>query len=113
MSDDPSSPEDGSVPDDLNDLLDEIHENLDATQELQVERTASRWIGEAEAIAQDLAEADLDPDVVEEHLGKIESLLEEIEETGDTTADEHLQQAISLTESALDAVGSGEDPSEL
>ncbi len=90
-------------PSDLDELLDAIHAELAATQELPVERSAARWIGEAEAVARDLAEADLSRSVVSERLGHVESLLSEVGTTGDQAADEHLDRAKSLTSAALEA----------
>jgi hypothetical protein len=91
-------------PEDLDALLDAIHDHLAATQELPVERAASRWIGEAEAVAQDLAEADLEAAVIEERLGHVDSLLSEVEATGDDAADEHLDRAKELASRALETV---------
>ncbi|GAB3681729.1 hypothetical protein GCM10028857_06380 [Salinarchaeum chitinilyticum] len=93
-------------PSTLDELLDAIHEALAATQELPVERSAARWIGEAEAVARDLANADLSEPVVAERLGHVESLLSEVEATGDERADELLDRAKSLTEAALEALAS-------
>lgn len=87
--------------DDLDATLDDVHEHLQACLELPVERTASRWIGEAEAVARDLAEADLDEDVVEERLGHVRDLLAEVEETGNARATEHVEVARELTDSVL------------
>jgi hypothetical protein len=91
-------------PDDLDALLDSIHDHLAATQELPVERAASRWIGEAEAVARDLAEANLESAVVAERLGHVDSLLDEVETTGDESADEHLDRAKVLTKRALETI---------
>lgn len=70
-----------------------LHDHLAATAERPVERDASRWLGEAEALAADVAESDLDPAVVAERLGKIEHLLSHVEGTGDDAADDHVAAA--------------------
>lgn len=75
------------------DRLDALAEHLRATGERPVERTASRWLGEAEAIAVDLAEHDLERTVQQERLRTIEHLLSNVDGTGDETADEHLEAA--------------------
>ena len=67
-----------------------------------MERTASRWIGEAEAVARDVVEADLSPPVVAERLGHVRDLLAEVEETEDEQATEHVDRAIEVTETVLD-----------
>ncbi|SFR99498.1 hypothetical protein SAMN05216559_2218 [Halomicrobium zhouii] len=78
--------------DDAGDLA-ALHDHLAATGELPVERSASRWLGEAEALAADLRESDLPADVVADRLATIEKLLGEVEETGDERADEHVAAA--------------------
>ena len=75
------------------DELHELTEVLAATGERPVERGASRWLGEAEAIASDVAYSDLDPAVRRERLQKISSLLENVETTGDQQADDHVESA--------------------
>lgn len=77
----------------MDEQLDALAEHLQATAERPVERTASRWLGEAEAVAVDLAESDLDPSVRQDRLAKVEHLLENVEQTGDEQADEHVDAA--------------------
>jgi 1,2-phenylacetyl-CoA epoxidase catalytic subunit len=72
------SPDDRSTdPDDesLDDLLDRIAAELRATEELPVAASASVWLGEAQAVAEDLAESDLDQGVVHERVGHVRDLL--------------------------------------
>ncbi|MCU4800017.1 hypothetical protein OB920_06500 [Halobacteria archaeon HArc-gm2] len=78
--------------DDADDLA-ALHDHLAATAELPVERSASRWLGEAEALAADLRESDLPDDVVADRLATIEELLSAVDETGDERADEHVAAA--------------------
>jgi hypothetical protein len=75
------------------DDLERLHSHLEATQERPVERTASRWLGEAEAIAADLAEADLDPTTVQKQLRKVRHLLDNVDGSGDDVADDHVAAA--------------------
>ena len=81
--------------------LRELHDHLAATGERPVERTASRWLGEAEAIAGDIALSDLPADVRRERLAKVEHLLDNVEATGDAEADEHVEQARALLDTLL------------
>lgn len=74
----------------------ELHEPLAATAERPVERTASRWIGEAEVIAADLIDAPDDPDVIRARAAHIVSLLEHVDGTGDQAATEHVEAAKAL-----------------
>jgi len=73
--------------------LDELADHLRATGERPVERTANRWLGEAEAIAVDLAEHDLDPATRRERLSKVDDLLSNVDTTGDDRADDHVATA--------------------
>ena len=81
--------------------LDTLYDHLAATGERPVERTASRWLGEAEAIAADVAHGDLDPAVRRERLGKVEHLLANVEGTGDEQANEHVAAAEAILEALL------------
>ena len=85
----------------MKDELVDLHEHLRATAERPVERTASRWLGEAEAVAADLATSDLDDTVVEERLEAIEHLLEAVDTTGDAAADEHVEGARAIVSRLL------------
>lgn len=82
--------------------LAELHERLRATAERPVEPTASRWIGEAEAVAGDLVGADVGADVVEERLGHVVDLLANVDGTGDPEADDHVAAAVRIAEDLLD-----------
>lgn len=76
----------------------ELHDHLAATAERPIERTANRWIGEAEAIAADLIEAPNDPALVRKRAAHIGSLLSEVEATEDPVADEHVEAAAGLAD---------------
>ena len=76
----------------------ELHDHLAATAERPIERTASRWIGEAEAIAADLVDAPNDPALVRERAGHIASLLAEAENIEDEVAAEHVAAAARLAD---------------
>jgi hypothetical protein len=75
--------------------LAELHDHLAATAERPVERTASRWLGEAEAVAADARHID-DPAVARERAAEVATLLSNVEDTGDAAADEHVAAARSL-----------------
>jgi hypothetical protein len=84
------------------DSLRDLYDHLTATAERPVERTASRWLGEAEAIAGDVAEASMDPSVCRERLEKVEQLLGNVDTTGDEAADEHVAAAEAILDELLD-----------
>ena len=85
--------------------LADLHDHLAATAELPVERTASRWLGEAEAVAADLRESDLPAAVVAERLDVVAHLLDRVEGTGDEEADEHVRRARELLADARERRG--------
>lgn len=95
-------PAGASPEEEVAELVAAVHDHLAATQERPVERGASRWIGEAEAVARDLAESDLAPAVVAERLGHVRRLLSEVDGTQDDEADEHVAAARTAVDRALD-----------
>lgn len=77
---------------DLGTLADRLHDRLRATAERPVERSASRWLGEAEAVAGDAAGAG-ERAVICKRARQVEELLANVEETGDPAADERVAEA--------------------
>ena len=80
----------------LAERVERLHAELEATEELPVDRTASRWVGEAQAVAADAAGGDLAADVGRERVGHVADRLGHGEGTGDETADEHVAVAREL-----------------
>ncbi|MFB6229230.1 MAG: hypothetical protein ABEH88_11885 [Halobacteriales archaeon] len=78
-----------------------LHDRLRATAERPVELTASRWIGEAEAVAGDLVGEGVDPEVLETRVGHVADLLENVDGTGDPEADEHVAAAREIAAELL------------
>jgi len=89
----------------LADRVARLHETLAATEERPVERTAGRWIGEAQAVARDAVELTDDQGtrepVIRIRVGHVLDMLENVERTGDATADEHVATAHALAESIV------------
>jgi Fe-S-cluster formation regulator IscX/YfhJ len=87
------------------DALRALHDHLAATAELPVRRDASHLLGEAEAVAADLADepGEVDPAVVRERARHVRDLLARVEETGtdDPRADEHVEAAVRLVDRLL------------
>jgi hypothetical protein len=90
-----------SVEDDCRSLSD----RLDATAELPVRPAASTRLGEAAAIAADVADADLPESVVVERVDHVRRLLEAVESTGSAAADEHVRAATRLARQIVEAHG--------
>jgi hypothetical protein len=89
---------------DLPALLADLHHHLAATGELPVERAANRWLGEAEAVAADLAASPPDDATVARRVGKVDDLLSNVESTGDPEADEHVVAARACVADLQDAL---------
>nr|WP_276239432.1 hypothetical protein [Halobaculum sp. DT55] len=89
---------DGDGKGDVAEQLDALHGHLAATAERPVARSASAHLGEAEAVARDLAERPAAPETVRERTGHVVRLLREAGETEDETADEHVAAALELAE---------------
>lgn len=86
-----------------------LHDRLAATRELPVERSAARWIGEAEAVAGDLVGESVPAPVRRERIGHVRDLLANVESTGHSAADEHVAAAARIAASLLDE-GECSDP---
>jgi hypothetical protein len=90
---------------DVQSLVTTLHEHLAATATRPVREDAGRWLGEAEAVAGDLATGPLpSEDVVQTRLGHVEHLLANVDETEDDEADEHVAEARTALEDALAAL---------
>jgi len=85
-----------------------LHEHLAATAERPVETGASRWLGEAEAVARDAASEGIPPEAVAKRVSQVRHLLSEVDGTGDETADDHVAAARELA-TALDGELDGGD----
>ncbi|WP_318568147.1 hypothetical protein [Salinigranum marinum] len=80
----------------LDDLLAALASELRATEELPVAPSASVWLGEAHAVAEDLARGDLDRPVVHERVGHVHRLLENADGLDNEAAVERVATARSL-----------------
>ena len=99
---DAAADRDPSADDGTDSLIEALHAELAATAELPIERDASRWIGEAEAVAEDLVGAAASEAVVDRRVGHVRDLLAEVEDTGSEAADERVDEAERLTDRILD-----------
>lgn len=96
---------DGS--DDPADRVEALRDHLAATRELPVERSAGRWIGEADAVASDLVGADLPPAVLRERIGHVRDLLGHVDGTDHPEADEHVRRATGIAADLLERLDDG------
>lgn len=87
-------------------LLSELAAHLDATAERPMRPDVTHWVAEADAVASDVADADLPDEVVRERVGHVRDLLANVEETGDDDADSHVAAATELADEVLDRLDS-------
>ncbi len=81
---------------DLEAAAEELYDHLAATAERPVDRHASRRLGEAEAVADDMRACD--PPVIVDRAAVVAELLSTVESTGDDVADEHVRRARDLAD---------------
>jgi hypothetical protein len=95
---------DGGEPTDeqLDDLLAALASALRATEELPVSPSASVWLGEAHAVAEDLARGDADRSVVHDRVGHVRHLLENADGLDNDEAAARVSEALDLAGSILD-----------
>lgn len=93
---------------DLDAPVADLHDHLSATAELPMDREASRWLGEAEAVAADVDDADVPEAVVVERVRRVRELLEQVDTTGNADADEHVDAARDLADAIVKRSGPGE-----
>lgn len=90
---------------DVDAMLGDLHGHLAATAELAVETDASRWLGEAEVVAADVADGDAPAAAVETRVGQVRELLAHVEGTGNEAADGHVAAARELAAEIETQVG--------
>jgi len=88
-------------------LAERLHDELRATEEYPVERSASRWVGEAQAVAGGVAGGGVDEDVIRERVGHVLDLLSNVETTGNDAADAHVETARDVALEIVKGEGSG------
>lgn len=87
--------------DDPGPSVETLYHHLAATRERPVERGASHWIAEAEAVVEDLCGDDVPTTVLTERLGHVETLLANVNDTEDADANRHVAAAKRLTAELL------------
>jgi len=87
---------------DLDELLASLHDHLEATEELPLEESANRLLGEAEAVAADVADGSASEEVTKERVEKVADLLDEVDSTGHEEGDQHVAAARRAADRILD-----------
>ena len=89
-------------PEDPTAASDSLAAHLTATAERPVPPATNRWLGEAEAVAQDAASDNIDPAIRRQRVQQVAGLLAEADTTGDEIADEHIAAARACCQVILD-----------
>jgi hypothetical protein len=87
---------------DLEELLASLHDHLEATEELPLDESANRLLGEAQAVAADVADGSASEDVAKERVAKVADLLAEVDGTGHEDGDQHVAAASRAADRILD-----------
>ncbi|MFC7238612.1 hypothetical protein ACFQS4_10330 [Saliphagus sp. GCM10025317] len=88
-------------PDSLEARFRRLHDHLEATAELPIDRRTNRWLGEAEAVARDATENDLDEATARKRVRQIAHLLAEADSPEHERAKMHLESARELCTAIL------------
>ena len=83
-------------------LVDRLFDHVEATGQLPIDRQTSRWLGEAEAVARDVATNDLDEATIRRRVRQVNHLLEEAGRTDHKEANRHLDAARGICEIVLE-----------
>jgi len=81
---------------DPDEAVEGIYTHLAATEQMPLEESANRWIGEAQAVAEDLVTHDATETVIRDRTSRIVDLLESIDDTGDSDAKARVEAALVL-----------------
>ncbi|MEY7848411.1 hypothetical protein AB7C87_04320 [Natrarchaeobius sp. A-rgal3] len=79
-----------------------VYEHLSATAELPLERDVSRWLGEAQAVANDATTDGLEAETIRKRIGQVDQLLSEVDGTGHDKADRHVEVARGICREILE-----------
>ena len=83
-------------------LVSSLCDHLEATEELPLTDETNRLLDEAQAIAADVDDSDLDYETTQERIDEVVDLLEKVDGTGDEEADEHVAAAHRAAERVLE-----------
>lgn len=93
----------------INEKLTALHEHLAATAKYPIETRTNRWLGEAAAVAEDLAEGEVDSAIIAERIDHVRRLLGEVESVADPDAAEHVMAADRLADEIATTIDQGID----
>jgi len=73
-----------------------MHAHLEATEQLPIDPTANRWLGEAEAAAADVADGSAPESVVHKRATQVRHLLQSAGDTDHEPAEDHVDAALAM-----------------
>jgi hypothetical protein len=82
-----------------------MYEHLRATEELPIDPTANRWLGEAQAAAADVADGDPPESVLAKRAAQVEHLLENAGETGHPEGQRRVEAAHAAATELTERLG--------
>ena len=85
----------------LEERLHRLHRTIEATASHPLDRETNRWLGEAEAVAEDAATSDLDAATAAKRLRQVRHLLDEAGSPDHEAAADRLEAAGELCEDLL------------
>lgn len=104
----PESPRIDTVGVPLSGMTDErfraLRDHLAATAELPLDREATRWVAEAEAVAEDCLDVGSEA-VRRRRIGHVRDLLSRVDSTGHSEGDDHVEAARALAADLADEGG--------
>jgi hypothetical protein len=106
----PESENEGGVADDqsVDALVSALEATLRETEELPVAPASSVWLGEAHAVAADLAREPVDEEVLRERVGHVHRLLSSAGDVDNDAAASSVADAVEIAATILDRTG--DDP---
>ena len=96
-----NTPSPGGKNTELETMVEQLYDSLDATAEIPIDDRTNRWLGEAEAVAHDAATSDLEPAVIRKRVRQVAHLLEEAESPDNDRAAQRVYEAHRLCEEIL------------
>ncbi|WP_336000384.1 hypothetical protein [Halorientalis halophila] len=86
---------------DRSELAAALHAHLAATEQLPIDPTANRWLGEAQAAAADVADGTAPDRAVEKRARQVRRLLENAGDPANADAVRHLDAASAIAEELI------------
>lgn len=86
----------------LTQLMTALHEHLSATGTYAVDEQTNRWLGEAQAVANDALGPNVPASVIRKRARQVGELLEHVEPTNNQPVDDHIEAARAIVEDIED-----------